>query len=217
MKFPNLFNYSVNKAGSIADFHSGTGWKIIIRRNLDDRELEDLCHLLQQIESVSIDQRKVDTLSWIISWNKTYSVKSCYSMIIKKSNHRDANRPWKMILKTKAPVKVACIGWIAIWEACLIRDNLQKRGFRLCNRCYLFEEEQESLTHLLLRCKVYRQCWNLFFGICGISWVMPQTVRGLIEAWQSQYLHNLYLWCNYGNLANQNQCIDFLEMLGGRG
>lgn len=127
MKFPNLFNYSINKAGSIVDFCSGTGWQIVFRGNLDDQEVGDFCHLLQQIESASIDQSKMDTMSWSISKDKTFSVKSCNSMIVKEPNHTDANWPWKMIWKSKAPVKLACFKWIAIWEACLTRDNLQRR------------------------------------------------------------------------------------------
>lgn len=63
-------------------------------------------------------------------------------MLIKQSGQWDNSWPWKMIWKTKAPVKVACFGWVTTWEACLTQNNLQKRGFNLCNLC---QEDQETL------------------------------------------------------------------------
>lgn len=35
-KFPTLFNCSSKKDGSIAEFHSNTGWQPSFRRNLND-------------------------------------------------------------------------------------------------------------------------------------------------------------------------------------
>ena len=62
---------------------------------------------------------------------------------MKKTRFWDTSWSWKGIWRTKAPIKVAC-GWIAAWGSCVTRDNLQKKGFALSNRCYLCEEELET-------------------------------------------------------------------------
>lgn len=73
-------------------------------------------------------------------WNEN-SIKSfqlrialAYELLLKQSGQWEASWPWKMIWKTKAPVKVACFWWIATWGAC---NKLHKRGFVLCHRCDL--------------------------------------------------------------------------------
>lgn len=64
-----------------------------------------------------------------------------------------------------------------------------RKGDSICvidASCYLCEENQETVNHFFLHCRISRQWWELFLTICGISWVMPQTVRSLLEEWQVQ-------------------------------
>lgn len=137
-------------------------WQIDFRRNLSDWELEDFYQILQQVNSVQINQSQVDSLIWTASKDKLFSVKSCYSMLLEELGHWDDIWHWKMIWKTKAPVKVACLGRTAAQRACLTQNNLQKRVFSLCNRCYLCEEDQETVDHLFLHCKFSKHCWEFF-------------------------------------------------------
>lgn len=108
----------------------------------------------------------------------------------KQSEYFEPNWPWKMIWKSKAPIKVACFGWVAIREACVTQDNLQRRGFMLSNTCYLCEEDLESVNNLFIHCKVVKQCWELFLNLCGVVWVMPSDVRSLLESWNGQKIAN---------------------------
>lgn len=34
---------------------------------------------------------------------------------------------------------------------------------------------------LLIHCYLSRQCWNLFSSICGVAWVMPHSVKNLLN------------------------------------
>lgn len=68
----------------------------------------------------------------------------------------------------------------------LTQNSLQKRGFMLCSRCYLSEEERESVEHLFLHCRVSRLCWELFLNFTDVSWVMPLKIRSLLDCWQYQ-------------------------------
>lgn len=142
--------------------------------------------MLQQFESVHIDLNKVDTLIRWASKDKKFTIKNCYSVLIKQLGHWDNSWPWKMIRKTKDPAKVACFGWVTTSEAWLTQNNLQKRGFNLCNGYFLCQENQETMEHLFLHCKISRESWELFLNHRGINWVMPQKVKDLLEGWQEQ-------------------------------
>lgn len=41
--------------------------------------------MLQQLESVPMDQSKMDSLIWVASEDKIFSVESCYSILIKQT------------------------------------------------------------------------------------------------------------------------------------
>lgn len=111
----------------MAEFYSNSSWQVSFRRNLNDWEIVDFCQLLLQLESTHIDQNKVDSLVWKESKDRKFTVRNCYSLLMKQAGHSDTSWPWKVISKTKAPINAACLGWIAAREACLTQSNLQKR------------------------------------------------------------------------------------------
>lgn len=84
---------------------------------------------------------------------------------MEQAGYLDTSWPWKGIWRTKAPIKTVCFGWIETWRTFLTQDNLQKKSFALGNRCYLCEEELETVNHLLMHCRIARQCWEFFFSI----------------------------------------------------
>lgn len=107
-------------------------------------------------------------------------------MMLQQNSQGIPNWAWKMIWRTKVPVKAAFLGWLAAIDACLTQNKLQRRGFSLSSRCYLSNSEEETVEHLFLHCRVSRQCWEHFLSITGISLVIPQKICNLLEIWQSQ-------------------------------
>ena len=67
----------------------------------------------------------------------------------------------------------------------LTLDQLKRRRITLANRCFLCEEEEESIDHLLIHCLRAKMLWELFLAIVGSSWVFSRTVRQTLLAWQS--------------------------------
>ena len=63
-------------------------------------------------------------------------------------------------------------------------DQLKRRGRALANRCCLYEEDEETIDHLLIHCKIARMLWDLFLTIVGTSWVFPYSVLHTLLAWQ---------------------------------
>ena len=63
-------------------------------------------------------------------------------------------------------------------------DQLKRRGRALANRCFLCEEDEETIEHLLIHCSKARMLWDLFLLIVGSSWVFPRSVLHTLLAWQ---------------------------------
>lgn len=91
--------------------------------------------------------------------------------------------PWKLISKTKIPTKVMCFSWTALREAILTQDNLCRRNFQLVNRCYMCQQQSESVNHLFLHWSVAADLWRMFLSVFGISWATPQTIKEAVESW----------------------------------
>ena len=52
------------------------------------------------------------------------------------------------------------------------------------NRCFMCEEDEKNIGHLLIHCKSAKMLWNLFLSIVGTSWVFPQSMLHTLLAWQ---------------------------------
>ena len=67
----------------------------------------------------------------------------------------------------------------------LTLDQIKRRGIPLVNMCFLCEDDEETIDHLLIHCSRAKMLWNLFLAITDSNWVFPLTVRQLHLAWQS--------------------------------
>ena len=52
------------------------------------------------------------------------------------------------------------------------------------SRCFLWEEYEENINHLLVHCKKVIMLWDLFLSIVGTSWVFPNSVIQTLLSWQ---------------------------------
>ena len=82
------------------------------------------------------------------------------------------------------PPKMGIFTWKAAWGKVLTLDNLKRRGMAFANRCFLCEEDKETIDHLLNHCKNAKMLWDLFLSIVGISWVFPHSVLHTLLACQ---------------------------------
>ena len=79
----------------------------------------------------------------------------------------------------------SCLFYLVIdKKAILTQENLKKRKFSLCSRCYLCGEQIETVSHLFLQCRTTTQLWRIFVSLRGISWVMPNKITHLLYSWE---------------------------------
>ena len=48
----------------------------------------------------------------------------------------------------------------------------------------------ELVDHLFPHCLVAMDLWSMVLGLFGLSWVMPQSVVGLLACWQGRFVHH---------------------------
>ena len=54
----------------------------------------------------------------------------------------------------------------------------------LVNWCCMCREDEETIDHLFLHCKVANELWDLVLSLFGMHWVMPRRVVDLLACWQ---------------------------------
>ncbi|KAF3617935.1 hypothetical protein FXO38_33691 [Capsicum annuum] len=67
--------------------------------------------------------------------------------------------------------------------AVLTQENLMKRGITICPRCFLCGENEETVNHLFLHCKITGLLWRVFLNLRGVSWCMPGKITEALLSW----------------------------------
>ena len=184
-RFPNLFNIATNKEAKVAeiwDSREGDGcWSPTFLRSLNDWELEEMTRFLLILHDHNFRPTGVDKLSLKNATDKGFSVKNMY----KGYDVSPAlDFPHRLVWNPVAPPKTGVFAWEAAWGKVLTLDQLKRRGMTFANRCFMCEEEEETIDHLLIHCKIAKMLWDLFLLIVGISWVFPHSVLHTLLAWQ---------------------------------
>ena len=112
---------------------------------------------------------------------KGFSVKSMYRCF---DPSPASDFLYRLIWNPVVPPKIGVFAWEATWGKVLTLDQLKRRGMILVNRCFMCEEDEENIDHLLIHCKRAQMLWNLLLSIFGISWVFSQSVLHTLLAWQ---------------------------------
>uniref|UniRef100_A0A5B6YWQ5 Reverse transcriptase zinc-binding domain-containing protein n=1 Tax=Davidia involucrata TaxID=16924 RepID=A0A5B6YWQ5_DAVIN len=124
------------------------------RRNFQDWELGETLSLLETIQRVNPVEGQEDSILWGRDNSKKFTVRSFYEAVVVR---RHVEFPWRLIWRSKAPMKVAFFVWAVARDAILTLENLKKRGFSLASRCSMCGVEEETVNHPFLHCSFARE------------------------------------------------------------
>ena len=137
--------------------------------------------LLLVLYGLKIRPTGEDKLSLKNAIDKGFSVKSMYKGL---DDSPALEFPHRLVWNSVAPPKTEVFAWEAAWGKVLTMDQLKRRGMTFANRCFMCEEEEETIDHLLIHCKIAKMLWDLILSIVGISWVFLNSVLHTLLAWQ---------------------------------
>ena len=145
-RFPNLFNLVTNKEAKVADIwdrREGAGcWSPTFLRSLNDWELEEMTRFLHTLHDQNFRPTGEDKLSLKNVKDKGFSVKSMY----KDFDVSPAfDFPHRLVWNPVVPPKIGVFAWEAAWGKVLTLDQLKRRGMTFANRCFMCEEEEETI------------------------------------------------------------------------
>ena len=184
--FPTLFNLAAHKDARVADVWDSSvevgSWSPVFSRPFNDWEMEEVDSFLLFLHNKKIRSNQEDRLSLKESTTDGFSVRQMYRMLMFSP---PLDFPSRSIWNPIVPPKLGFFAWEASWGKVLTLDQLKKRGITLVNRCFLCEENEETIDHLLIHCSRAKMLWDLLLAITEVNWVFPRTVRQLLIAWQS--------------------------------
>ena len=172
VSFPSLFVLAPSKEAWVREYWSsatsGGGWNPIFSRPFNDWEVEEAERLLCGLGRYTLEEEVADEVRWKLTKAGVFTVKSMY-----KALQMSAIQPfpWQMVWTCIQP-KISFFTWEVAWGRILTLDKLQRRGIYLVNRCFLCQEAEELVDHLLLHCSKTRVLWELLFPLFGVNWII---------------------------------------------
>ncbi|XP_060972262.1 uncharacterized protein LOC115717738 [Cannabis sativa] len=136
----------------------GSGWDLEIIADLFEARDQSLICGIPLSDTAASDQ-----LFWSFENSGVYSVKSAYNFLQKqKSNWFDEEIAafWSKLWKLKLPSKVSNLLWRACTQCLPTSVQLKTKRVDVNLLCPICMEEEESVLHYLVTCRVVKLCWN---------------------------------------------------------
>jgi hypothetical protein len=180
---------------SLADPNRSTlwaqGWKDPFSLGLieeESRELELYIHGLKLAQLRLSDSE--DVLIWDVAPSGSYTPKLGY---LKCHSDLFLQEPvwwWNKLWKVKSPTKTRLFMWNVLCNKVPTWDNLQKRNFVGPGWCSLCKTDEESSTHLFLKCSYINKVWLEISKMLNLQCLWEG--RNLEHSWQLWWENKFY-------------------------
>ena len=168
--YPSLFNLALHKEATVADmWDSGRGegcWSPTFLRPLNDWEMEEVERFLQTLCDQNFSPLGEDMLLLKGVKEKEFSTKIMYKRL---DPSPAIEFPFRSDWNPIVPPTIGFFAWEATWGKVITLDQLKRHGMTFANRCFLCEEDEESIDHLLIHYKSAKMLWNLFCRLLGLA------------------------------------------------
>lgn len=92
---------------------------------------------------------QVDTSTWRLTRNDTFSCKSAYYQISNSSNSQHpSNSTFSWIWNSKIPNKIKYFLWLIQHNSLPTKETLHHIGIHLNRSCHIFNHHQENIHHI---------------------------------------------------------------------
>ncbi|KAK1261940.1 putative ribonuclease H protein [Acorus gramineus] len=186
VRFPSIHRIALISGGVASEFWSRQGdngyWEVLVRRNLNDSEMEDYLGLLELLQGVLVVPTGRDRVVWKPAPTDGFCVMSCYEWLSRsRLGAPQVARKHKEIWGCHVPLKVKTFMWLVYHERILTKAYLAKWSTNINLACGLCGETEETVEHLFLLCPIAKEAWRWLCLATG----MDGNFASLEELWRS--------------------------------
>jgi hypothetical protein len=153
-------------------------WVRCINGGLSVTEVIEYLHLWTTLNSYELTDAP-DRLVWRWTEDGRYTAKSAYSMMhvgsIKMCGH-------KLVWKTWAPLRIKIFLWLALRRRHWTGDRRRRHGLDAQASCYLCDQAEESIDHIIIECPLARELW--FHILHSLGQQLPQAQPTTLKWWR---------------------------------
>jgi hypothetical protein len=172
VRFPSLFQKSLDTDISIAQAYTDDGWRIPFHRNLDQNDVQAWRELCSVVEELDLEDTS-DRISWSLEPSGSFSSRSLYLAICKRPEVHLIKYLWSYAL----PLQIKIFTWLARGrlpsnDQILSRNGPSKGNCALCG-------DLEHVDHIFFQCTLAQ---FLCSGVCEmfrVEW-NPDACGGVI-------------------------------------
>jgi hypothetical protein len=88
----------------------------------------------------------------------------------------------KLIWKTRAPLRIKIFLWLAFKCRHWTGDRRARHGLEARELCYLCDQGQETIDHIIAACPFSREVW--FYLLQALGHQLPHTAATTISWWR---------------------------------
>ncbi|XP_026383952.1 uncharacterized protein LOC113279473 [Papaver somniferum] len=173
-------NMTAAEVGTLVD--NEVVWNLHIPRRLTAAVRVELRLLTADLHNVRFIYNQVDELQWSLTKNHKFSVSSVYEILTEQDTSLPSGPIFNFIWKLKCPPKIGFFLWLLAYNRMPTIDLLRRRNIDV-PADFLFCNETESSSHLLLHCSFARQIWSHFMRHINWFFSMPADIVSMLHFW----------------------------------
>lgn len=145
---------------------------------LSSQAISDFVYLWHAVRAVQLTDQPDKTL-WRWTADGVYTAKSAYEML-----HRGSIQfvGYKLVWGSWAPMKVKIFLWLALRRRHWTADRRQRHGLPSHTRCFLCDQADESIDHIIASCTFSREVW--FIALSALNLTLPAAAAKTISWWR---------------------------------
>jgi hypothetical protein len=184
---PSIYGLSSRKNFTVNSGLTNDFWvnKINTAGGLSLQNIEEFVALWPLVDDMRLVEGTPDDITWKFTNSGSYSASSAY-----KAQFEGLIRSLmpELVWNNWAPPKCKLFVWLVLQDRVWTADRLHRRGWPNCGLCQLCKREEESVAHLLFKCRYTLRICNMIFNWLGLpsfdtaSWATHNNVE---EWWKA--------------------------------
>lgn len=126
--------------------------------------LQEYLHLWTETTRIQLNPDVHDSIAWSREKDGFFSTRTAYDATFWG---REVGPTIEFTWRSRAPLRCRFFAWLALQNKCWTSDQLARCGLDHQERCPFYNQEEETINHLILDCMFARGVWTVVCGAVG--------------------------------------------------